>query len=95
MKVEVSTPECFMGEITGDIARRRGVLTGIDDCALGKLVRAEVPLAGMFGYATALRSMSRGRATYSMVFGKYIEAPFNVADLSAEKQEECRARLTP
>ncbi|MCP5140440.1 MAG: elongation factor G [Chromatiales bacterium] len=95
MKVEVSTPDCFMGEITGDIARRRGVLTGIDDCALGKLVRAEVPLAGMFGYATALRSMSRGRATYSMVFGKYIEAPFNVADLSAEKQEECRARLTP
>ena len=95
MKVEVSTPDCFMGEITGDIARRRGVLTGIDDCALGKLVRAEVPLAGMFGYATALRSMSRGRATYSMVFGKYIEAPFNVADLSAEKQEECRAWLTP
>lgn len=95
MKVEVSTPDRFMGEITGDIARRRGVLNGLDDCPVGKLVRAEVPLAGMFGYATALRSMSRGRATYSMVFGKYIEASFNVTDLSAENQEGTRTRPLP
>ena len=75
MRVEVSTPDRFMGEITGDIARRRGVLNGLEDCAAGKLVRAEVPMAGMFGYASGLRSMSQGRATYSMVFGSYVEAP--------------------
>ncbi|MCL4790557.1 MAG: elongation factor G [Gammaproteobacteria bacterium] len=75
MKVEVSTPDCFMGEISGDIARRRGLVSGIDDCGDRKLLHADVPLAGMFGYATALRSMSQGRATYSMVFGRYSEAP--------------------
>jgi elongation factor G len=75
MKVEVRTPDSFLGEIGGDIARRRGTLSGIDDCAGGKILRAEVPLAGMFGYATGLRSMSQGRATYSMVFGKYAEVP--------------------
>jgi elongation factor G len=75
MKVEVNTPDAFLGEIGGDIVRRRGTLSGIGECANGKLLRAEVPLAGMFGYATALRSMTRGRATYSMVFGKYIEIP--------------------
>ena len=75
MKVEVSTPDCFVGEISGDIARRRGIVIGIDDCGDRKLMHAEVPLAGMFGYATALRSMSQGRATYSMVFGRYTEAP--------------------
>jgi elongation factor G len=75
MKVEVSTPTSFVGEIGGDFVRRRGILSGIDECANGNLVRAEVPLAGMFGYATALRSMTQGRATYSMVFGKYIESP--------------------
>jgi elongation factor G len=84
MKVEVSTPDRFMGEIAGDIARRGGILNGLDDYAAGKLVRAEVPLAAMFGYATALRSMSQGRATYSMVFGRYMEVP--VADLSVENQ---------
>ena len=75
MKVEVNTPDAFLGEIGGDIVRRRGTLSGIGECANGKLLRAEVPLAGMFGYATALRSMTQGRATYSMVFGKYIEIP--------------------
>ena len=75
MKVEVNTPDAFLGEIGGDIGRRRGTLSGIGECANGKLLRAEVPLAGMFGYATALRSMTQGRATYSMVFGKYIEIP--------------------
>jgi elongation factor G len=71
----VNTPDSFLGEIGGDIARRRGTLSAIDECSNGKLVRAEVPLAGMFGYATALRSLTQGRATYSMVFGKYTEAP--------------------
>ncbi|MCL4781165.1 MAG: elongation factor G [Gammaproteobacteria bacterium] len=75
MQVEVHTPDSFLGEIGGDIARRRGILSGIDDCAGGKILRAEVPLAGMFGYATGLRSISQGRATYSMVFGKYAEVP--------------------
>ena len=84
MRVEVSTPDRFMGEITGDIARRHGRLNGLEDCAAGKLVRAEVPLAGMFGYATALRSMSQGYASYSMIFCKYIEASFNVAESSVE-----------
>jgi elongation factor G len=79
MKVEVSTPNSFVGEIGGDFVRRRGILSGIDECANGNLVRAEVPLAGMFGYATALRSMTQGRATYSMVFGKYIESPVAVS----------------
>ncbi len=84
MKVEISTPDRFMGDIAGDITRRRGTLNGLDDSAAGKLLRAEVPLAGMFGYASALRSMSQGRATYSMTFGKYIEAPLNVADSLAQ-----------
>jgi elongation factor G len=75
MHVEVRTPDSFLGEIGGDIARRRGTLSGIDDCAGGKILRAELPLAGMFGYATGLRSISQGRATYSMVFGKYAEVP--------------------
>jgi elongation factor G len=74
MTVEVKTPDAFLGEIGGDIVRRRGTLNAIGEFAKGKLVRAEVPLAGMFGYATALRSMTQGRATYSMVFGKYAEA---------------------
>lgn len=84
MKVDISTPDRFMGEIAGDITRRRGVLNGLGDSAAGKLLRAEVPLAGMFGYATALRSMSQGRATYSMTLGKYIEVALSVADSLAQ-----------
>jgi elongation factor G len=78
MTVEVNTPDTFVGQIGGDIVRRRGTLCGIDECANGKLMRAEVPLADMFGYATALRSMTQGRATYSMVFGRYVESPVAV-----------------
>ena len=78
MTVEVNTPDSFVGQIGGDITRRRGTLIGIDECANGKLVRAEVPLAEMFGYATGLRSMTQGRATHSMVFTKYIEGPVAV-----------------
>ena len=81
MKVEVETPEDYMGDIMGDLNRRRGMVQGMDDMFGGvKQIRAEVPLAEMFGYATQLRSMSQGRATYSMVFAKYAETPRNVAE---------------
>lgn len=81
MKVEVETPEDYMGDIMGDLNRRRGMVQGMDDLPGGtKAIRAEVPLAEMFGYATQMRSMSQGRATYSMVFAKYQETPKNVAD---------------
>lgn len=74
MKVEVETPEDYMGDIMGDLNRRRGMVQGMDDLPGGtKQIRAEVPLAEMFGYATQLRSMSQGRATYSMEFQKYAE----------------------
>jgi len=81
MKVEVETPEDYMGDIMGDLNRRRGVIQGMDDMPGGvKGIRVEVPLSEMFGYATAMRSMSQGRATYSMEFAKYAETPRNVAD---------------
>ena len=80
MKVEVVTPENYMGDVMGDLNRRRGLPQGMDDSPSGKIIRAEVPLAEMFGYATDLRSMSQGRATYSMEFEKYAEVPQNVAD---------------
>ena len=75
MSVEVVTPEDYMGDVNGDLNRRRGILQGMDETPAGKIIRAEVPLAEMFGYATDLRSMSQGRATYSMEFAKYSEAP--------------------
>ena len=80
MKVEVVTPEEYMGDVMGDLNRRRGLPQGMDDTPAGKVIRAEVPLAEMFGYATDLRSMSQGRAVYSMEFEKYSEVPQNVAD---------------
>ena len=80
MKVEVVTPEDYMGDVVGDLNRRRGIIHGMDDTVAGKTVSAEVPLANMFGYATDLRSATQGRATYSMEFGRYMEAPSNVAD---------------
>lgn len=86
MKVEVETPEDYMGDIMGDMNRRRGLLQGMDDMFGGsKLVRAEVPLSEMFGYATQLRSMSQGRATFSMEFVKYAEAPNNIAQAIINK----------
>jgi len=81
MKVEVVTPDQFMGDVNGDLNRRRGILKGTDESAAGKIIRAEVPLAEMFGYATSLRSMSQGRATFSMEFSRYAEIPPNVAAL--------------
>ena len=85
MDVEVVTPEDYMGDVMGDLNRRRGLVQGMEDAPAGKIVRAEVPLAEMFGYATDLRSMSQGRATYSMEFGKYNEAPNSVADAVMKK----------
>ena len=81
MAVEVETPEEYMGDVMGDLSRRRGIVQGMDDDGLGgKIVRAEVPLSEMFGYSTDLRSATQGRATYSMEFKHYSEAPRNVAD---------------
>jgi elongation factor G len=79
MSVEVVTPQLYMGDISGDLSRRRGVLQTIEDAPAGKIVRARVPLSEMFGYATALRSLSQGRATYTMEFSQYAEAPANVS----------------
>ena len=86
MKVEVVTPEDYMGEVMGDLNRRRGVVQGMEDIPSGKQIKAEVPLAEMFGYATALRSATQGRATYSMEFLKYSEAPAAVADAIINKR---------
>lgn len=80
MKVEVITPEDYMGDVVGDLNRRRGMVLGMDDCPAGKSVQAEVPLAEMFGYATDLRSSTQGRATYTMEFCRYSEVPTNVAE---------------
>ena len=80
MKVEVVTPEDYMGDVIGDLNRRRGMIQGMEDIPGGKVVRAEVPLAEMFGYATDMRGMSQGRASYSMEFLKYMEAPASIAE---------------
>ncbi|MGM0552880.1 MAG: elongation factor G [Pseudomonadota bacterium] len=85
MKVEVETPEEYMGDVMGDLNRRRGLVKGMEDVAGQKLLKAEVPLSEMFGYSTQLRSMSQGRATYSMEFDKYAEAPAQVAEAVAAK----------
>lgn len=80
MKVEVVTPEEYLGDVMGDLNRRRGVVQGMDDSPSGRIVHAEVPLGEMFGYATDVRSMSQGRATYTMEFSKYNEAPQSIAE---------------
>ena len=80
MKVEIVTPEEYLGSVNGDINRRRGILQGSEDSAAGKIIRAEVPLSEMFGYATDLRSATQGRATYTMEFEKYKEVPANIAE---------------
>ena len=87
MKVEVETPEDYMGDVIGDLNRRRGLVEGMEDGPTGKIIRAMVPLAEMFGYATDLRSQTQGRASYVMEFGNYAEAPKNIADaVIAERQ---------
>ena len=86
MKVEVVTPEDYMGDVMGDLNRRRGLIQGMEDSVSGKVIRAEVPLGEMFGYATDVRSMSQGRASYSMEFSKYAEAPANIVEALVKKQ---------
>jgi elongation factor G len=85
MKVEVVLPEEYMGDVMGDLNRRRGLVQGFDDSPSGKAIRAEVPLAEMFGYATSLRSATQGRATYSMEFSHYAEAPSSIAEAVIKK----------
>jgi len=85
MKVEVVTPEDYMGDVMGDLNSRRGMVQGMDDAPSGKIIRAQVPLAEMFGYATDLRSATQGRATYSMEFAKYNEVPAGIAEAIAKK----------
>ena len=80
MKVEVVTPEEYMGDVVGDLNRRRGIIGQMEDGPAGKIIRGEIPLKEMFGYATDLRSATQGRATYSMEFAKYVEAPGNIAE---------------
>lgn len=80
MKVEVVSPEDYMGDVVGDLHRRRGMVQGVEDSPAGKVINANVPLAEMFGYATSLRSATQGRASYSMEFEKYAEVPNNVAE---------------
>lgn len=86
MAVEVVTPEEYMGDVMGDLSRRRGMLQGMDESPAGRVIRAEVPLAEMFGYSTDLRSATQGRATYTMEFAKYSEAPANIAEAIIKKQ---------
>ncbi len=85
MKVEVVSPEEYLGTVNGDLNRRRGILQGTEDSPAGKIIRAEVPLSEMFGYATDLRSATQGRATYTMEFAKYNEVPANIAESIVKK----------
>ncbi len=86
MKVEVVTPEDYMGDVMGDLNSRRGMVQGMEDAPAGKIIRAEVPLSAMFGYATDLRSATQGRATYSMEFSKYTEVPASIAEAVSKKR---------
>ena len=85
MKIEVVTPEDNMGDVVGDLNRRRGMILGMDESPMGKIIKAEVPLAEMFGYATDLRSATQGRATFAMEFERYSEAPKHIADAVISK----------
>jgi len=85
MKVEVVTPEDYMGDVMGDVSRRRGILQGMEDCPSGKIVNAHIPLSEMFGYSTDLRSQTQGRATYTMEFDHYSEAPASVVEEIVKK----------
>jgi elongation factor G len=86
MQVEVVTPEEYMGDVMGDLSRRRGILQGMDETPAGRVINAEVPLAEMFGYSTDLRSATQGRATYTMEFAKYSEAPASIAEAIIDKK---------
>ena len=85
MKVEAVTPGDYLGDVTGDLNRRRGIIQGMEETVVGNIIKAEVPLSEMFGYATDLRSMTQGRATYTMEFEKYAEIPSNIAEELIQK----------
>ncbi len=85
MKVEIVTPDDYMGDVMGDLNRRRGLVQGMESLPSGSIVKAEVPLKEMFGYATSLRSATQGRATYSMKFSEYAEVPSSVASEFLER----------
>ena len=85
MSVEVTTPEEYMGDVVGDISKRRGVIQSMNDTVSAKVINCEVPLSEMFGYATDLRSSTQGRATYSMQFEKYSEAPTHITEAIIKK----------
>jgi elongation factor G len=85
MKIEVVTPEEYVGDVMGDMSRRRGLLQGQDDTPSGKTIDAMVPLGEMFGYATTIRSLTQGRATFTMEFDHYAEAPNNIAEQVMKK----------
>ena len=87
MKVEIVTPEEYMGTVNGDLNRRRGILQGTEESPSGKIIKAEVPLSEMFGYATDLRSATQGRAVYTMEFEKYNEVPANIAESMISKNQ--------
>jgi elongation factor G len=80
MSVEIVTPEAYMGDVVGDLNRRRGIIAGMDENPAGKIIRADVPLSEMFGYATDLRSATQGRANFTMEFGKYAAVPDSIAE---------------
>jgi elongation factor G len=85
MKVEVVSPEENLGDVMGDLNRRRGLVQGMEDSSMGRIINAEVPLSEMFGYATDLRSATQGRATYTMEFDHYAEAPASVVEEIVKK----------
>lgn len=87
MKVEVETPKDYMGDVICDLNRRRGIIDGMEDAKVGKIIHAQVPLSEMFGYATDLRSQTQGRASYSMEFLKYNEAPNNISQAIIEARK--------
>src|SRR3546814_20876204 len=89
MKVEIVTPEDYLGDVMGDVSRRRGILQGQDESPSGKIINAQLPLGEMFGYATSLRSMSQGRATFTMEFDHYAEAPANIRSEKSRVGKEC------
>ena len=94
MAVEVETPEDYMGDVMGDLSSRRGIVQGMEDrLGGGKVIKAEVPLAEMFGYSTDLRSLSQGRATYTMEFKHYAEAPKNVAEADHQQESSQQFRI--
>ena len=87
MRVEIVTPEEYMGTVNGDLSRRRGILQSTEESPSGKIIKAEVPLSEMFGYATDLRSATQGRAVYTMEFEKYNEVPTNIAESMITKNQ--------